>query len=75
MLCFKELRLEGRSPIEIKNELNVHELRIKKALAFSEKFSINELKGILINIYRVDNKIKTGLLESEMALEMMIAEI
>jgi DNA polymerase III subunit delta len=75
MLCVKELRLEGRSPIEIKSELNVHELRIKKALAFSEKFSISELKGILMNIYRVDNQIKSGVLESEMALEMMIAEI
>jgi DNA polymerase-3 subunit delta len=75
MLCVKELRQEGRSPIEIKSELNVHELRIKKALAFSEKFSISELKGILMNIYRIDNQIKTGVLESEMALEMMIAEI
>jgi DNA polymerase III subunit delta len=75
MLCVKELRQEGRSPVEIKNELNVHELRIKKALAFSEKFSIGELKGILVNIYKVDNQIKTGVLESEMALEMVIAEI
>jgi DNA polymerase-3 subunit delta len=75
MLCVKELRQEGRSPVEIKSELNVHELRIKKALAFSEKFSVGELKVILMNIYRVDNQIKTGVLESEMALEMMIAEI
>lgn len=75
MLCVKELRQEGRSPIEIKNELNVHELRIKKALAFSEKFSVAELKTILLSIYGVDNKIKTGLLDSEMALEMMIAQI
>jgi DNA polymerase III subunit delta len=75
MLCVKELRQEGRSPVEIKSELKVHELRIKKALAFSEKFSIGELKGILLNIYRVDSQIKTGMLESEMALEMMIAEI
>lgn len=75
MLCVKELRQEGRSPVEIKSELSVHELRIKKALAFSEKFSVNELKGILTNIYKVDNQIKTGVLESEMALEMMIAEI
>lgn len=75
MLCVKELRQEGRSPAEIKSELNVHELRIKKALAFAEKFSISELKGILVNIYRVDNQIKSGVLESEMALEMIIAEI
>jgi DNA polymerase III subunit delta len=75
MLCVKELRLEGRSPGEIKTELSVHELRIKKALAFSEKFSTEELRTILMNIYHVDNKIKTGLLDAEMALEMMIAEI
>jgi DNA polymerase III subunit delta len=75
MLCVKELRQEGKSPPEIKSELNIHELRIKKAMAFSEKFSINELKGILMNVYKVDKQIKTGLLESEMALEMMIAEI
>lgn len=75
MLCVKELRQEGRSPVEIKSELNVHELRIKKALAFSEKFSVGELKKILLNIYSVDQKIKTGLLDSEMAIEMMIAQI
>jgi DNA polymerase III subunit delta len=75
MLCVKELRQEGRSPLEIKGELNVHELRIKKALAFSEKFSVSDLKGILMNIYKVDKQIKSGVLESEMALEMMIAEI
>jgi len=75
MLCVKELRQEGRSPLEIKSELGVHELRIKKALAFSEKFSTGELKAILMNIYKVDNQIKTGILDSEMALEMMIAEI
>lgn len=75
MLCVKELRQEGKSPTEIKSELNVHELRIKKALAFSEKFSTGELKTILMNIYNVDNKIKTGLLDSQMALEMVIAQI
>jgi len=75
LLCVKEMRQEGKSPAEIKNELNVHELRVKKALAFSEKFSIGELRTILMNIYHVDNKIKTGLLDAEMALEMMIAEI
>jgi DNA polymerase-3 subunit delta len=75
LLCVKEMRQEGRSPVEIKAELNVHELRIKKALAFSEKFSTGELRTILMNIYHVDNKIKSGVLDAEMALEMMIAEI
>ena len=75
MLCVKEMRQEGRSPVEIKGELNVHELRIKKAMAFSEKFSVPELKKILMNIYRVDNQIKGGILDSDMALEMMIAAI
>lgn len=75
LLCVKEMRQEGKSPMEIKSELNVHELRIKKALAFSEKLNTIELRTILMNIYQVDNKIKTGLLDGEMALEMMIAEI
>lgn len=75
MLCVKELRMEGRGPAEIKGELKVHELRIKKALAFSEKFSVNELKKILLSVYRIDKQIKTGLLETELALELMIAQI
>lgn len=75
MLCVKELRMEGKGPSEIKGELKVHELRIKKALTFSEKFSVAELKQILLNVYRIDKQIKTGLLETELALEMMIAEI
>ncbi len=75
MLCVKELRQEGKGLQEIKRELKVHELRIKKAMAFSEKYSPSELRTILLSVYCVDKEIKTGVLDSELALEMMIAEV
>lgn len=75
MLCVKELRQEGKSPVEIQAILKVHELRVRKALAFSEKYSIQELRRVLLEACQVDSRIKTGFLDPEAALEMLIAAV
>lgn len=75
MLEVKELREEGRNLVEISKILKIHEFRIKKAIAFCDKFSLNKIKETLTNIYQTDRMIKSGELDSKLALEIFIAKI
>ena len=60
---------------EIKKALKAHEYRVQKALDFARSYSISDLKRILSVAYTTDTRIKSGLLEGQLALEMLIAEI
>ncbi len=75
MLQTKELMEHGCQLKEIKQNIKVHEFRIKKSMSFVKKYSEKSLKRILKNAYATDGKIKMGILETNMALEMLIAEI
>ncbi|MEG0829744.1 MAG: DNA polymerase III subunit delta [Anaerovoracaceae bacterium] len=75
ILDVKEMREEGKDPKQIQKRLGIHEFRVKKALGFSGRYSIKELKLILTKVYEIDGHIKTGLLEPNLALELFIAEI
>jgi len=60
---------------EMKDILGIHEFRIKKSAGFAEKYTLSHLRKILQKTYEIDKNIKTGLLESALALELFIAEI
>lgn len=75
ILSVKEMKEEGKSFAEMKEILGIHEFRIKKAASFAEKYSLGNLRKILQKTYDIDKSIKTGLLESSLALELFIAEI
>lgn len=75
ILSVKELKEEGKSFPEMKEILGIHEFRIKKAFSFADKYSLSSLRKILQKTYEIDRNIKTGLLESSLALELFIAEI
>lgn len=75
ILSVKEMKEEGRSFSEMKEFLGIHEFRIKKAAALAEKYSLSSLRKILRKTYEIDKSIKTGLLESSLALELFLAEI
>lgn len=75
ILAMKEMKENAMSLAEMKKILGVHEFRIKKASAFADRYSVGHLKAVLQKAYEVDKNIKTGLLESSLALEMFIAEI
>ena len=53
----------------------LHPFVVKKSYYQSQKFSFPELKKIYQNIFQVDLDIKTGKIESEVALDLLIAEI
>lgn len=75
MLEIKELRRAGMYAPEISKTLKVHEFRVKKSIGFCEKFTIDKLKSILIQLYEIDRNIKTGTLEPALALELLVGRI
>lgn len=76
ILAVKELKGHGKTLDQIKVDLKgVHEFRIKKASMFAERYTVSHLKYVLRKAYEVDKNIKTGLLDSSLALEMLIAAV
>ena len=75
MVQSKEMAENGCQITEIQKTLKVHEFRVKKALNFARRYTSRDLKKMLVKAYSTDSKIKMGILESSMALEMLIAEI
>ena len=75
ILEVKELKAEGKTAASMQRLLNVHEFRIKKALAFEKGYGLQRLRNILRKIYRVEKDIKSGQREAALALEVLIAEM
>lgn len=75
MLSVRQLRDDGQDLPSMHKRLGGSEYRIKKMIPYANKYSVERLKQILSSIYEVDRQIKTGLLDSQMALELFIAKI
>lgn len=78
LLMIKSRQLGGEfyaNYMEIPKELGLHPYVVKKTIQQARKFSLEELKKIYRKIFQVDLAIKTGKMEPEIALDMLIAEI
>ena len=75
MLMTKELLEDGWTISTIAKHTRIHEFRIKKAANFCKKYSVNVLKDNLKAAYNTDVQIKRGILDSRLALELLIAKI
>lgn len=75
MLSVKQMREDGMDLKSIHKRLGGSEYRIKKMIPYTNRFSVDKLKRILSSIYEVDRQIKTGLLDSQLALELFIAGV
>ena len=75
MLSVKQMREDGMDLKSIHKRLGGSEYRIKKMIPYTNRFSVDKLKKILSSIYEVDRQIKTGLLDSQLALELFIAGV
>ena len=75
ILTVKEMKDEGMTLAGMQKKLGVHQFRIKKAMAVTGQYSMTDLRKALSLAYDVDENIKTGLLESNLALEFFIAQI
>lgn len=75
LLVIRDL-IEKRKPLYSFSRLtNLHPYTIRKSYSQAQKFTIQELKKIYQKIFQVDLAIKTGKIEPETALDMLIAEI
>lgn len=71
----KELTKKGYSNKDIVDILGIHPYRVKKALEISYKFPSKELLSILKKLSRIDEGIKMGNMDKNIALEQFILEI
>ena len=75
LLMVAELKEEGKNLGQITETLKISEFRIRKAMGYTEKFSVDRLKHVLSQLYETDRNIKTGLMEQNLALELLIGRI
>lgn len=57
------------------NQLKLHPFVIRKSQQQAQKFTLEELKRIYRKIFKADFNIKTGKIEAQTALDLLIAEI
>jgi DNA polymerase-3 subunit delta len=65
----------GRSPEEMASEIGVHPYPIKKITPQAKYFTLTQLKGIYLHLSELDQAIKTGKLNEELALDLLIASL
>jgi len=75
LLIVKDL-IEKHKPYNIiLKKSGLHPFVVKKSYYQSQKFSFQELKKIFQKIFKVDLDIKTGRIQPEIALDLLITEI
>ncbi|KPJ54714.1 hypothetical protein AMJ47_03725 [Parcubacteria bacterium DG_72] len=68
--------IEKRKPYNIiLKKSGLHPFVVKKSYSLCRQFSLKEIKKIYQNIFKIDFEIKTGKINPEAGLEMLIAEI
>lgn len=71
ILIVRDLMEKG-SPF---NQLKLHPFVVRKSQQQAQKFTLEELKRIYCKIFKADFNIKTGKIEAQTALDLLIAEI
>ncbi len=71
----KELSKKGYSNKDITNILGIHPYRVQKALESSYQFSSQKLLEYLKKLSSIDEGIKMGTIDKNMALELFILEV
>ena len=75
MLQARQMSEKGMSKKQISSKLKVHEFRVEKAMKFARRYDERDLVRMLGSAFDTDEKIKSGLLDAGLALEMLIAGI
>lgn len=75
LLIIKELMEKGNTYALLAAKSRLHPFVVKKTYYLCNKFSLEELKNIYKKIFQMDLDIKTGKVDSEMALDLFIASI
>lgn len=75
LLHIKILKGNGKNIAYMKEKLSLPEFVVNKLIRVSNAFTLEKLKKINIQIHEADKNIKTGKIESRLALELLVAGI
>ena len=75
LLAIKDLIEKNTSYSRIINQSNLHPFIVKKSFQQAKRFTLPQLKKIYQKIFEADLAIKTGKIEPETGLDLLIAEI
>jgi DNA polymerase-3 subunit delta len=75
ILIVKELIEKKELYNIIAKKSGLHPFVVQKTFSLCNKFSIDQLKNIYQKIFQIDSDIKTGKIDSELALELLITQI
>jgi DNA polymerase-3 subunit delta len=75
LLMIKDLIEKNTPYYKIINKSKLHPFIVKKSYQQAQRFTLQQLKKIYQKIFQVDYQIKTGKIEPEVALDMLITEI
>ncbi len=75
LLEVKEFKEDAMPQAEIVKIMKIHEFRVKKAMQTADRFTKSKLREILSQLYEIDRNIKTGTLEQNLALELLVGKI
>lgn len=75
LLVIKELAEKGLMYASIVKKSGLHPFVVKKNYFAANQFSFEELKNIYRKIYQIDCDIKTGKIEAETALDLLVSQI
>jgi len=75
LLIIKDLIEKAKPYNVISKTSGLHPFVVKKSYSQSQKFSFQELKKIYQKIFQIDFQIKTGRIQPEAGLDLLIAEV
>lgn len=75
LLLVKELTDKGLMYASIAKKSGLHPFVVKKNYFACSKFSFEELKAIYSKIFKIDSEIKTGKIEADIALDLLVSQI
>lgn len=75
LLQARELVDTGRGDVDIAKELNIHPYRAEKLAAQARRFTMDTLEAIYLRLLDLDEQIKTGRIEPDLAMETLVANL
>jgi len=75
LLTIKELIEKNTPYYKIISKSKLHPFIVKKSYQQAQRFTLQQLKKIYQKIFQVDYQIKTGKIEPEVALDILITEV
>jgi len=73
LLQARELVETGRGDVDIAKELGIHPYRAEKLAAQARRFTMETLEAIYVRLLDLDEQIKTGKIEPDLAMEIFVA--